>query len=85
MSAFSTKKGLAVVAAAAATALAFGVALPAQAASEDQILKIQGIIPLTGSLAFLSPPEIAGLHLAVDEINAAGGVLGNKVQLTISD
>ena len=33
MSAFSTKKGLGVVAAVAATALAFGVALPAQAAS----------------------------------------------------
>jgi len=85
MSAFSTKKGLGVVAAVAATALAFGVALPAQAASDDQILKIQGIIPLTGSLSFLSPPEIAALHLATDDINAAGGVLGNKVQLTISD
>ena len=36
-------------------------------------------------MSFLSPPEIAGLHLAVDEINAAGGVLGNKVSLTISD
>ena len=85
MSAFSTKKGLGIVAAVAATALAFGVALPAQAASDDKTLKIQGIIPLTGSLSFLSPPEIAGLHLAVDEINAAGGVLGNKVSLTISD
>ena len=85
MSAFSTKKGLGVIAAVAATALAFGVALPAQAASDDKTLKIQGIIPLTGSLSFLSPPEIAGLHLAVDDINAAGGVLGNKVSLTISD
>jgi len=85
MSAFSTKKGLTVVAAIAATALTLGVALPAQAASEDQTLKIQAIIPLTGSLSFLSPPEVAGLHMAVDEINAAGGVLGNPVELTISD
>ena len=33
-----------------------------------------GILPLTGSLAFLGPPEIAGVGLAVSDINAAGGV-----------
>ena len=73
------------VAAVAATALTFSVALPAQAASEDKTLRIAAIIPLTGGLSFLSPPEVAALHLAVDEINAAGGVLGNKVQLKITD
>lgn len=66
-----------------AVALAVGAVLPASAA--DSQLKIGGIIPLTGGLAFLSPPEIAGLHLAVDEINAAGGVLGKKVTLEILD
>lgn len=66
-----------------AVALALGTFLPANAA--DTQLKIGGIIPLTGGLAFLSPPEIAGLHLAVDEINAAGGVLGKKVTLEILD
>ncbi|PWN04029.1 ABC transporter substrate-binding protein [Nocardioides silvaticus] len=35
-----------------------------------------GILPLTGSLAFLGPPEIAGVGLAVSDINAAGGVNG---------
>ena len=85
MSAFSSRKVLVAVAAVAATALTFSVALPAQAASEDKTLRIAGIIPLTGGLAFLSPPEVAALHLAVDEINAAGGVLGNKVELTIAD
>jgi branched-chain amino acid transport system substrate-binding protein len=35
-------------------------------------LRVGGILPLTGNLAFLGPPEIAGVGLAVSEINAAG-------------
>jgi branched-chain amino acid transport system substrate-binding protein len=61
----------------------FGTSVPASAA--DSQLKIGAIVPLTGGLSFLVPPEIAGLHLAVDEINAAGGVLGKKVTLDILD
>lgn len=38
--------------------------------------KVGGILPLTGNLAFLGPPEIAGVGLAVSEINAQGGVNG---------
>jgi len=34
------------------------------------------ILPVTGSLAFLGPPEFAGVGLAVEDINAAGGVNG---------
>lgn len=39
-------------------------------------LKIGTILPQTGSLAFLGPPEFAGVDLAIQEINEAGGVLG---------
>jgi len=42
-------------------------------------LKIATLLPETGSLAFLGPPEFAGIHMAIKEINAAGGVLGNPV------
>lgn len=77
------RKVLSGLAGISAVTLAMGVVLPANAA--DTQLKIGGIIPLTGALAYLSPPEIAGLHLAVDEINAAGGVLGKKVTLEILD
>lgn len=42
----------------------------------DGILKIGGLLPQTGSLAFLGPPEFAGAELAVQDINDAGGVLG---------
>jgi branched-chain amino acid transport system substrate-binding protein len=39
-------------------------------------LKIGTILPQTGTLAFLGPPEFAGVDLAIQEINEAGGVLG---------
>jgi ABC-type branched-subunit amino acid transport system substrate-binding protein len=41
--------------------------------------KIGTMLPQTGNLAFLGPPEFAGVDLAVQEINNAGGVLGNPL------
>jgi neutral amino acid transport system substrate-binding protein len=46
------------------------------AATSADTFKVGGILPLTGNLAFLGPPEIAGVGLAVSDINAAGGVNG---------
>ncbi|ANY08742.1 ABC transporter substrate-binding protein [Pseudonocardia sp. HH130630-07] len=43
-------------------------------------LKIGSLLPETGSLAFLGPPEFAGIEVAVKEINEAGGVLGNPIE-----
>lgn len=51
----------------------------------DGVLKIGTILPKTGSLAFLGPPEFAGVELAVQEINEAGGVLGKDVEVTNKD
>ena len=48
-------------------------------------LVIGTLLPLTGNLAFLGPPEVAGARLAVNDINAAGGVLGQPVQLIEGD
>lgn len=79
----SKRKASAIVAAVASVALAAGTALPAQAA--DKELNIGALVPLTGGLASIVAPEIAGLHAAVDEINAAGGVLGKPVTLDIRD
>nr|WP_179519611.1 ABC transporter substrate-binding protein [Nocardioides perillae] len=47
-----------------------------QAQTSADTLRVGGILPLTGNLAFLGPPEIAGVGLAVSDINAAGGVGG---------
>jgi neutral amino acid transport system substrate-binding protein len=48
-------------------------------------LRVGGILPLTGNLAFLGPPEIAGVGLAVSDINAAGGVKGAKACHDVQD
>jgi len=48
-------------------------------------LKFGELLPLTGSLAFLGPPEVAGVQLAVNDINEAGGVLGAPVELVPGD
>ncbi|MFI7612944.1 ABC transporter substrate-binding protein [Nonomuraea terrae] len=51
----------------------------APAAKGDGTLTLGTVLPQTGSLAFLGPPEFAGVDLAVKEINEAGGVLGKPV------
>jgi len=45
----------------------------------DGTLTIGSLLPQTGNLAFLGPPEFAGVETAIKEINAAGGVLGEEV------
>ena len=48
-------------------------------AKGDGTLTIGTLLPQTGDLAFLGPPEFAGVQTAIDDINAAGGVLGKDV------
>ena len=49
------------------------------AGKSDGKLTVGDLLPQTGSLATLGPPEFAGVGLAIKEINAAGGVLGKPV------
>ena len=60
-----------------------GTASPSDTASApakgDGTLTIGTLLPQTGDLAFLGPPEFAGVQTAIDDINAAGGVLGKDV------
>jgi ABC-type branched-subunit amino acid transport system substrate-binding protein len=55
------------------------------AAKGDGTLKIGTLLPQTGSLAFLGPPEFAGVDLAIKDINDAGGVNGKPVARVNSD
>jgi ABC-type branched-subunit amino acid transport system substrate-binding protein len=57
----------------------------APAAQGDGTLTLGTLLPQTGSLAFLGPPEFAGVDLAVKEINEAGGVLGKDVAVIHTD
>jgi branched-chain amino acid transport system substrate-binding protein len=50
---------------------------------KDLTLKIGTALPVTGNLAFLGPPEIAGVGLAAKEINDAD--LGITVDVTYGD
>jgi ABC-type branched-subunit amino acid transport system substrate-binding protein len=71
---------------AAAAADADVAAVPVVGTREgDGTLKLGTLLPVTGSLAFLGPPEIAGVKLAINDINAAGGVFGKDVELTEGD
>ncbi|MBC7550618.1 MAG: ABC transporter substrate-binding protein [Cellulomonas sp.] len=67
------------------TACGSGDGTTGDATTEASPLIIGTLLPQTGSLAFLGPPEIAGVGLAVKEINEAGGVLGADVQLENAD
>ena len=49
-------------------------------AQADGTLTIGTLLPQTGTLAYLGPPEFAGVDLAIKDINDAGGVLGKDVK-----
>jgi ABC-type branched-subunit amino acid transport system substrate-binding protein len=51
----------------------------------DGTLVIGTLLPQSGDLAFLGPPEFAGVKLAVDEMNKAGGVNGKNVKEVKAD
>ncbi len=54
-------------------------------AKGDGTLTVGSLLPSTGDLAFLGPPEFAGVDLAVKDINEAGGVLGKDVVASKAD
>jgi branched-chain amino acid transport system substrate-binding protein len=68
------------IAVAAATAIAFAAPAAAQGT-----VKIPSIIELSGAGATVGTNWKNGSSLAVDEINAAGGILGKKIQLEFVD
>ena len=82
------KRGLAAVAIAATSAMVLSsCAAPSFDAKncKDAALAIGSLLPTTGNLAFLGAPEIAGVDLAIKEINEAGGVAGKCVSVSHKD
>jgi branched-chain amino acid transport system substrate-binding protein len=68
-----------------AGAAAVGLALAAQAAvaQEDIVIAVAG--PITGQLATIGDQFKIGAQAAADAINAAGGVNGRQIKLSIQD
>lgn len=52
---------------------------------EAEVIKVGGLGPLTGPLAIYGVTATNGTKLAFEEINAAGGVLGKKMEFVLFD
>ena len=48
-------------------------------------IKVGAILAVTGGASFLGGPESRTLEMMAEEINAAGGINGNKIDLIIKD
>ena len=73
----------------AITALAGGTALTAPniitSARAAEAIRVGIISPLTGAWTVYGKAHIAGFELAVEQINAAGGVNGRPMELVVGD
>jgi len=65
-------------------ALAGALLAPGSAFAQEPI-RIGSFLSVTGPAAFLGDPEQKTLEMEVERINAAGGVLGRKLQLVAYD
>jgi branched-chain amino acid transport system substrate-binding protein len=68
----------------ATAAAAIAIVLAGAQASWSQI-KIGAVLSVTGPASFLGDPEKRTLEIYVDDINAKGGVNGQKLQLVVYD
>jgi len=50
-------------------------------ASGDGVLRIGTLFPTSGDIAFIGPALVAATEIAVRDVNAGGGVLGEPVEL----
>jgi branched-chain amino acid transport system substrate-binding protein len=48
-------------------------------------IKVGAVLAVTGPASFLGAPEAKTLEMLVEEINAKGGIKGNKIELVIKD
>src|ERR1700682_3382516 len=62
-----------------------GLALAQPLLAQTESVKILGLVELSGTGATSGTNFNDGVRLAVKEINAAGGILGRKVEYTASD
>ncbi len=68
-----------------ATALLFVTGCAKQAETDSDVIKIGQFASLTGGIASFGQSSDAGTTLAIEEINAAGGVLGKQIELITED
>lgn len=65
--------------------LAAAVVAAMPALAQDKVTKIGVLAPLSGGSAADGKEMVNGVNLAVEEINAAGGVAGYKLEVVVGD
>lgn len=61
------------------------LALAATPAAAAEPIRVGALLSVTGPAAFLGGPEQRTLEMAVEELNARGGLLGRPVRLVVKD
>src|SRR5499427_7886586 len=61
------------------------IGVPAVARAQGDPIRIGHLTPMTGFLGALGQYAVMGIKMAVEEINAAGGVLGRPIELLTED
>ncbi|MGL5733608.1 MAG: ABC transporter substrate-binding protein [Beijerinckiaceae bacterium] len=70
---------------AGATAMLAGVGMPAISRAQADAIRLGHLTPRTGFLGPLGEYAVMAVDLAVEEINAAGGILGRKLEVLKED
>jgi branched-chain amino acid transport system substrate-binding protein len=70
---------------AAGSAALAGIGAPAIVRAQTDAIRIGHLTPLTGFLGPLGEYAVMGIRLAAEEINAAGGVNGRRIELVMED
>ncbi|MFL5323074.1 MAG: ABC transporter substrate-binding protein, partial [Microvirga sp.] len=70
---------------AAGSAALAGIGMPAVVTAQADAIRIGHLTPLTGFLGPLGEYAQMGVKLAQEEVNAAGGVMGRKIELVMED
>ena len=65
--------------------LAGASVLPARVRAQAAPIKIGTLTPLTGAGGSYGPSMVKAVNAVVDEVNAAGGVLGRKIEIVSED
>lgn len=67
------------------SALALAAVLTSAAAAEGNTVKIGYVTGLSGACSSISEDGLNGTKLAVEELNAKGGILGRQIELIVRD
>ncbi|MEO5704518.1 MAG: ABC transporter substrate-binding protein [Candidatus Limnocylindrales bacterium] len=56
---------------------------PADSAAD--VIRIGAVFPISSNAASLAGPELAGVQIAADQVNADGGIDGRRIELVVRD